>query len=60
MTCFLWFHDWDKWGELIEQTMMATIDRFSGYVYDPPKEFIRLSQERSCKKCGTKERRVVQ
>lgn len=55
--CILWFHDWTMWGELIEQTWVS-----HGPIAFPHEErkHIRFIQEKTCNRCGQKERRFVQ
>ena len=47
-SCFLWFHDWDKWSE--SQPMKFTYeDKFTGR---ERKDVGGFTQHRYCKRCN--------
>lgn len=52
--CFLWFHDWAKWSELIQQDGKRTSVYFTEGIM-----FTRTIQTRHCKRCNQIKERIV-
>jgi len=54
LSCFLWFHDWEKWSEQIKMEgtrHYTTTDRKC--------EFTKIVQIRKCKICNANKMRTV-
>lgn len=60
-SCFLWFHDWQKWGDIFETQFIETHERF-GLVVVPlsqPVEYTEDRQQRTCNRCGQVQERTI-